>query len=357
MKITDVKLYPVGTRRETGGISPHIIVTMATDDGPIGVGEMSDLAHNPALPDVDYLEYTLNKRLSGADPFDPERIDPVVDGFQAPLGAGIDTAIHDLRGKILGVPVHDLYGGAYRDRYKICYPIFRQMDMSQFDLNLDRVKRMLDLGFDLFRFYVGGDVDIDDKLFRQLRDNHGDAFKVKSLDFSNRLDWKSCVAAVERLAWVEPMLVESPAKDIIGKAKARERIPFPVSEHCNSVEEAIAFADSVDILNIQVSSAGIRRMREVFATAQGLGLKTLIGTTQELSIGVSAQGHLGASVPNLDFPGDAAGAQLYLEDVVVDRVKYDNGHLVVPKGPGLGMELDQESLSKLGSRTWDILKK
>ena len=104
MKITDVKLYPVGTRRETGGISPHIIVTVATDEGPVGVGEMSDLAHNPAMPDVDYLEYTLNKRLSGADPFDPERIDPIVDEFQAPLGAGIDTAVHDLRGKILGVP-------------------------------------------------------------------------------------------------------------------------------------------------------------------------------------------------------------------------------------------------------------
>lgn len=356
MKITNVKLYPVGTRRETGGISPHMIVTLGTGEGLVGVGEMSDLGHNPTKPDVDHLEYLLNKQLSGIDPFDPEHIDPIVDGLQAPMGAGIDTAIHDLRGKIRGVPVHDLYGGAYRDRYKICYPIFRQMDMSQFDLNLDRVKRMLALGFDLFRFYVGGDVDIDDKLFRQLRENHGNDFKVKSLDFSNRLDWKQCAAAVERLAWVEPMLVESPAPDIPGTAKARERIPFPVSEHCNSVSEAVAFAGSVDILNIQVSSQGIRRARDMFATAEALGLKTLIGTTQELSIGVSAQGHLGASVPNLDFPGDAAGAQLYVEDVVVDRVKYDNGHLVVPKGPGLGMELDEDSLSKLGSRTWEFLK-
>ncbi len=358
MKITEIKLYPVGTRRETGAVSPHIIVTMATGEGPVGVGEMSDLGHNPVFPDVDHLEYILNQRLSGADPFDPERIDPVVDGLQAPLGAGIDTAVHDLRGKILGVPVHDLYGGAYRDRYKICYPIFRQMDMSQFDLNLDRVKRMLSLGFDLFRFYVGGDVDIDEKLFRQLRDNHGDDFKVKSLDFSCRLTWKECAAAVERLAWVEPMLVESPAPDIPGKAKVRERIPFPVSEHCSDEAYAIALAEGqgVDILNLAVCSRGIRRGRNLFATAETLGLKTLIGTTQELSIGVSAQGHLGASVPNLEYPGDAAGAQLYLDDVVVDRVQYDNGHLVVPKGPGLGMELDVESLSKFGSRTWDFAR-
>lgn len=357
MKITNVKLYPVGTRRETAAVTPHIIVTLTTDEGPVGIGEMSDLGHDPVMPDVDHLEYTLNKSLSGADPFDPERLDPIVDGLRAPLGAGIDTALHDLRGKILGVPVHDLYGGAYRDRYKICYPIFRQFDNSQFDLNLDRVKRMLELGFDLFRFYVGGDVDIDDRLFRTLRDNHGDDFKVKSLDFSCRLDWKQCVAAVERLAWVEPMLVESPAPDIPGKAKVRERIRFPTSEHCNSEAQAIEFAGAVDILNIAVNSRGIRRARSLFATAEALGLKTLIGTTQELSIGTSAQGHLGASVPNLEFPGDAAGAQLYLDDVVVNRVQYEASHLIIPKGPGLGMELNQENLSKFGSRTWEFLKK
>ena len=83
---------------------------------------------------------------------------------------------------------------------------------------------MLDLGFDLFRFYVGGVVDLDERLFRAVRDLHGDRFKVKSLDFSRRLNWKECVAAVERLAWVEPILVESPAPDIPGKAKVRERV-------------------------------------------------------------------------------------------------------------------------------------
>jgi muconate cycloisomerase len=359
MKVTEVKLYPVGTRRETLTYTPHIIVTLATDEDHVGVGEMSDLGHSPVMPDVDYLEHTLSKRLAGVDPFDPERIDPIVDQFGSTLGAGIDVAIHDLRGKILGVPVHDLYGGAYRDRYKICYPIFRQFDGSEIEPNIDRVTRMLGLGFDLFRFYVGGDVDLDDRLFRKLRDLHGDSFRVKSLDFSRRLDWKQCVAAVERLEWVDPILVESPAPDIPGKAKVRERVRFPISEHCGSEAQAIAFAEgqAVDILNLAVCTRGIRRARNLFATAEALGLATLIGTTQELSIGTSAQAHLGASVPNLEYPGDAAGAQLYLDDVVVERAQYDNGHLVVPKGPGLGMELSEENLSKLTDRSWGFLRK
>ena len=167
MKITKIELYPVGTRRETLSLSPHIIITMTTDEGHVGIGEMSDLGHNPISPDVDRLDYLLNERLKGVDPFDPERIDPVVDALESPLGAGIDVVIHDLRAKILGVPVHDLYGGAYRDRYKICYPIFRQFDASEIDPNIDRVTRMLALGFDLFRVYVGGNVDVDERFFQR----------------------------------------------------------------------------------------------------------------------------------------------------------------------------------------------
>ncbi len=101
---------------------------------------------------------------------------------------------------------------------------------------------------------------------------------------------------------------------------------------------------------------GIRRARDLFAAAEALGLRTLIGTTQELSIGTSAQAHLGASVANLDFPGDAAGAQLYIDDVVVTRVKYEQGYLVVPDGPGLGMELDEAKLEALTDREWGFMK-
>ncbi|MCZ6634205.1 MAG: muconate cycloisomerase [bacterium] len=358
MKITDVTLYPVGTRRETLSVSPHIIVTLATDEGVTGIGEMSDLGHSPAMPNVDHLEYVLRQRLVGVDPFDPGRIDPVVDGLAAPLGSGIDTAIHDLRGKVLGVPVHDLYGGAYRDRYKICYPIFRQRDTSELDKNIERVGKVLKLGFDLIRVYVGGNLDADEAFLKTLRETYGDAVKVKSLDFSRVLDWKSAIKAIERLGWIEPMLVESPCPDIEGKARVRAAVDFPISEHCSSEEQAIAFAQgqAVDILNIAVCARGIRRARNLFATAEALGLKTLIGTTQELSIGTSAQAHLGASVANLEYPGDAAGAQLYIDDVVVNRAQYENGHLLVPKGPGLGMELDEEKLEALCDRNWAFLR-
>ena len=357
MRIKDVKLYPIGSRRATGSISPHIIVVLPTDEGPVGIGEMSDLGHSPVMPDVDHLEGVLGKALRDADPFDPGRIDPVVDRFPSPLGAGIDTAIHDLRGRILGLPAHDLFGGAHRDRYKICYPIFRQRALDEVEGNIGRVVKVLELGFDLIRVYVGGNLEADDLFLRRLKETLGDRVRVKSLDFSGILDWKSAIKAIKRLGWVEPVLVESPCPDLEGKARVRQAVDFPISEHCISEAQAVAFAraQAVDILNIQVCARGIRRARDLFATAEALGLKTLIGTTQELSIGTAAQAHLGASVANLDYPGDAAGAQLYLDDVVRERVKYEGGYLQVPDGPGLGMEIDEEKLEALTDRKWMFL--
>jgi len=43
MRITDVQLTPVCTRRETGTLTPHVIVQLPTDEGLVGLGEMSNL--------------------------------------------------------------------------------------------------------------------------------------------------------------------------------------------------------------------------------------------------------------------------------------------------------------------------
>ena len=54
-----------------------------------------------------------------------------------------------------------------------------------------------------------------------------------------------------------------------------------------------------------------------------------------------------ASVPNLDLGVYMAGPLVYDEDVAVDRVRYDEGHVVLPAGPGIGVELDQDALRVL----------
>jgi muconate cycloisomerase len=92
---------------------------------------------------------------------------------------------------------------------------------------------------------------------------------------------------------------------------------------------------------------GIYQARKAFALAEAAGIGCLIGTTQELSIGTAAQAHLAAAMPNPTHPCDPTGPLLYMEDVVREPVRYEQGHLIVPQGIGLRVALDENKLTEL----------
>ena len=355
MKITRVELFPVQTPRETGSISPHIIVKMYTDRGIMGIGEMSDLGHLSTLPDVSQLESELNAEIQGVQIWDTPTVDAQVAKMGSIFGAGIELAVLDIRGKALDVPVYKLLGGAYRKKIRVCYPIFGCPDQKAAEENVERVGRIMEKhGFDLFRFYPGRYVEGAAIFLKGVRDTYGDRVKFKSLDLSGGYEPADAIAVIDRFKEFGFMLVESPCRSIEGKAKVRQAVSLPISEHTGGFSHALELANkgAVDIFNIAVVSRGIRYAMKIFALAEALGIKMLIGTTQELSIGTAAQAHLGAAVPNLEFPSDPAGARLYLKDVVKERIRYENGYLIVPEGPGLGMEIDEEKLNEVRVDSW-----
>ena len=221
MKISHIKLHLVAAARRTGIVNYHIIVRLETTSGAFGWGEMSDLSHFPMYQfDIPLLEKTLNQLLVDRDPrnfaainslfaelFPPENHKYSRSGL---IRQGIELALYDLIGREDGVPVYMLLGGQIRDRIKVCYPIFRQRTEADIAPNLQRIDEMLALGFDLYRVYVGANVDVDVKFFQQMRDRFGDAVKIKSIDFSNLMHWRQTLLAVDRIADVTDfMLVEN----------------------------------------------------------------------------------------------------------------------------------------------------
>jgi muconate cycloisomerase len=365
LKITSVQLTPIAVKRRTGFTSRHVVVELATDEGIAGLGEMSDLGHLPLyMPDVRDLERGLNRLLVGRDPLQLNALEMLLlemfpeemfmYDMSAVIRCGVDVALHDLAGKKLGVPVAQLLGGAVRDRLRICYPIFRHRSKAEVEHSIANVGERLKEGFDLIRLYAGLDVDADEAFLSGVREKFGRKVKVKSLDFSNLVPWRRAVEATLRLAQYGIELIESPApkNDFEGMREVRRRVDLPVSEHCNSFFQARLLLEKgcVDIFNIcTVFIGGIGPARQLFTLAETFGVRCLIGTTQELSIGTAAQAHLGASFPRLDHPGDPVGPRLYADDVVKRRVDYVEGHLIVPTGPGLGLELDPERVRKLES--------
>jgi galactarate dehydratase (D-threo-forming) len=366
MKIRHVKLYPVATPRQTGIANQHLIVKIEAGESYIGWGEMSDLSHVPMYQfDIGELERMLNELLRGKDARNIAKIEDDLIRFFPDEGhmysrsglvrQGIDLALHDLMGRAQNVPVYHLLGGKLRDRMRVCYPIFRMRSVDEVAGNLERVEEKLAQGFDLIRVYVGVNLDADELFLGQFTDRFKGSVEIKSLDFSNLLDWRRASIALERYAELcDYMLVESPAprNDIEGLVQLRRRASRPISEHVLHIHHGwqLLAAGAVDILNISpYLLGGLRASLRLVALAESARAGVLIGTTQELNLGTAAVAHLAAAARVLDYPGDSTGPQLYTDDVVKNPVQYERSHLLVPEAPGLGIEVDEAKLAKMTS--------
>lgn len=373
MKITDVQLTAIGMPRLTGFVNKHVIVQLFTDEGIEGIGEMSDFSHLPKYAvDIVDLERTLKQILVGKNPFDIAPINTELNGnfpeamYYYEKGSfirnGVDTALYDLCAKALGVSVSDLLGGRQREKIKVCFPIFRHRFMDEVEANLELVKKQYEKGFDVFRLYVGKNVDADEAFLAGVYNEFGGKVKVKSLDFSHLLDWKEALRITRRLAKYPIDLVESPAlrNDFAGLHHFRMRCELPVSEHVWSLRQQSEMIkhDSVDIFNIApVFIGGITQARKAADAAAVAEKSVLIGTTQELSIGTTAMAYFGSTLDHLNYISDPTGPELYVGDVVKNKVNYENGYLHLPERStiGLGMELDWEKVEqyRVESLTWE----
>lgn len=368
MRVIEVALTPVRTTRRTGSTSVHIVLELLTDEGLTGLGEVSDLdLYRMHLPDLEALKIAIEHVAVGRDPFRQVlfhqelfalmptylKYANTYPPFQlsSQIAAAVEMALYDLAGKALGTPVYNLLGGKVRDRLPMTYPIFQAKNVDDVSRYIEMMKKLMDLGINRFRYYVGVDLDADELFLAALRHEFSDRIHLKALDFQAHLYWKDMLKAYERFRPYGFDLVESVswAEDYEGMAEVRRRVDVGVSEHVSSYAQAMRMIKSgaVDVFNITHQSGGIWGASRLFTLADAAGLQCLISTTQEMSIGTAAVAHLGATIPELHYAGDAIGPLLYLEDIAVKTIEYEGPDLIVPDGPGLGIDLDRQKLDSL----------
>lgn len=368
MRITGCKFFPVEVPRETGAISEHVLIRVDTSEGISGWGELSDMHHqHPALvPSMTVLEEEANYRIEGADPL---QIRSVLDRLGDVLPEAFDLALHDLLGKILNVPVYVLLGGKRRDRIPFCYPIFPMSTSmgedhsGEVETQIERVQRIREMGQKRIRKYIGHNLKAETAFLEAFRQTFGDEVQIKSLDLSGRFHWQEALALLQDFKRFDYQMAESVSRrfsgphrawerDMAGMAEVRRQLGMPISEHLNSVRMLLDYhrAGAVDVANIATCASGITKTRFLFECAAELGLRTLHGTTQELSIGTAAAAHVMASLTTVDMPCDPAGPLLYMDDCTQNRVQYEDSFLIVPQGPGLGVEVDERHLVEIASK-------
>jgi len=362
MKITDLQLVAVYSTREMGmtrpsdpekAVSEHVIVFLETDTDVVGLGEMSDINFSPTPQTLLTLTDRLRPILVGRSPFERTTIQSALanEAWEHQVTCGIDIALHDAIGKALDTPVHQLLGGLHRNRIPFAYPIAPCRVDEDVDANLDRIAWLQNEDHRTIRYYFGVDLDLDERFLTEMRHRWGEDVELNALDASGRFDPDDAIRTIERFAQFEPNLVESPVKGrhnapVEDFLQVKEAVDIPISEHVSEHDIAHKFARShaVDVFNTGPGYVGITSCQKVFAVAEVFGIKALLGSTVELSIGTAARAHLVAATSNVDFPCYPAGPLVYQEQICRERVRYEAGHIVVPDGPGLGVEIDPDLL-------------
>ena len=347
-------------------LNPTLLVRVETDGGIVGWGECSPMNGRVIAAHV---RHSLASIALGRDPFD---IEPIVEDMfvrtykiagqsQAMASSGIEIALWDIMGKALNVPIYKLLGGAYRKRIRM-YASSMRRDISPRD-EADRLARLVDeKGFTAVKVRVGETYGFDRDaapgrsvaLVREVRKRLGDGIDIM-------VDGNSCFTAPRAIQlgrvleqhnifhFEEPC----PYTDIDSTAKVARALDLPIAGGEQDWDlrrfKEMMEKEAVDIVQPDVIKAGgFSVCKKVAALAEAFGCVCTPHQTQPL--GTIATLHFVAATPCCRYSQEYNIEPHPIGDALFrNPVPVVDGHMAVPEGPGLGVEISEDALSRAES--------
>ena len=336
----------------------HVLVRIRTEDGLEGIGE-GVTAGGPwwggesvetikAVIDT-YLAPVLMGEDATRSEYLLQKMDRVAAGNQF-AKAAIEMACYDLLGKSLGVPLHDLLGGLYSESLPVAWALGAGGETKA---NLAEAQEKLDANLhSRFKVKVRAvEADADVERVAELSKALGEEARL-IIDPNQSWDGVTAMRLLPRLAEAGVSLLEQPLPrwDLDGMARLveMELVPIMADEGMYSVQDALAFAKrrAAHVFSLKThKSGGITRTNKTAAVAEAAGIRCYGGTTLETSVGTAASLHLYCTMPNLSEGCELFGPLLLADDIVEESVQYRDSRVWVPRGPGLGVSLDEEKVS------------
>lgn len=258
----------------------------------------------------------------------------------------IDIACHDLAARQLGVPVHDLIGGAVVDRIPLCGLV----PLTDPDVAAAICAGYQRAGYSTARIKLGTGPEADRDVIAAVRERCGTDLRLR-VDYNQAY---SAPQAVRALRLLEPFGIDGaeqplPLGDLVGMvAVARQTaIPLFLHEGFFALGDVVALIDAggCGVLGVNGERPGgiTGALRAIdYAAARGLG--TIIHN-QPLGIGTAMHAHVAAArFDRLGHAVELAGDVMFDEHLVTERYAVEDGHLVLPGGAGWGIEVDRAAL-------------
>ena len=378
--MSDLTIMDVDTHLLEGP-RPWLLVRVETDAGVTGIGEVPRKRHTPA--DVERLA----ERLVGADPFETERLFGAGgalgaapnDVFTTTITGGLDMACWDVKGKHLGVPVHELLGGKVRNElraYANGWDFDARSVVDRYHDGEDAASVLPDVKAEITDAAVGMvEAGYDALKFSPVQWGRGSTTSRRELDCAldvveavaesvpshvellveghKRLSTEKAVTAARRLERFDPGFYEEPVPaELEPLRRVADQSPVPIATGESFVTHR-GFADLLSRSDVRVVQPDVGRaggITELLKIAN-MAAAERVGFAPHNAAGpvmTHAAVHVGAASPAfmIQETFEAAFHPDWSEDLLVDPLDIGDGTIAVPDRPGLGVELDETVLEE-----------
>jgi galactonate dehydratase len=376
MKIVDIRTFVVGNPPPRFGGRYFIFLKLTTDSGITGVGEVYTATFSPHLV-AKMIEDVAERHLIGADPFKIEtlwrqmygrgyalRPDLTLGGIMS----GLEMACWDIVGKELGKPVYELLGGQVHDKLRTYTYLYPPPGVDAYDYDpvysdpaaaASAAVEAVALGFTAVKFDPAGpygvfdprqpsleDLDRSEAMVRAVREAVGTKADIL-FGTHGQFTTSGAIRLARRLEQYDPLWFEEPTPpempEEMAKVAAATTIPISTGERLTTKYEfaRVLSTGAASILQLNLGRCG--------------------GLLEAKKIAGMAETHYAQIAPHL-YCGPIVGAAniqlstcspnfLILEsiqdwsgfhaDILVKPIQWENGYVIPPTEPGLGVELNE----------------
>ena len=363
MKVTDVKHFLA----HPGGRGKNLcFVKVETDEGVYGWGE----AYTQSDRDTQITAHIdqLKRYLIGRDPRNIKHFMQIAyDDFAGRRSAmdlwcalsGIEQAMWDITGKVAGMPVHMLLGGACRSQIRVYANGWSGSTNPQ--TLAERAQEVVEMGFTAMKFdpipgpwrtYVSKDVEnVAIENVEAVRDAVGWDVDIL-VEMHRRLAPMHARRIAREIERFRPFWYEEPvlAENIDALAAVKRDINLPVvtgEELYTKFEFREVFEkQAADIINPDVCNVGgILELKEIAAMAEPYFVVVSPHNYNSTTLGLAATMQVSAAIPNFLITEYFVNLEEFGKDIAKVPFEVKDSYIQVPTTPGIGIDLDEDRLA------------
>ena len=286
------------------------------------------------------------------------RMDRAIKGYPY-AKAAVEIAAYDLAGQQLGVSSHTLLGGALRRQI----PISHSLGFMDFAAAEREAAQVVEEGIRTIKIKVGIDADRDVEMVRRIRDTGGPNIDICIDANQGYATPGAAIGMYRRIEGCRIKYFEQPVEGIERMAQVARAIDAPVmaDESAWNAHDVIEIIErrAAQMVSIYTTKpGGLYRAMQVAAVCKASGIVCNVNGSIETGIGNLANVHLAAAaepvtvscVFPVSTPAEAQHDRLagiyYKDDLIVEPMKFADGCVDVPSGPGMGILPDLDKIRR-----------